>query len=65
MVERYDDLPEFVLETTYGYYSDYGWGVAATFNDIEEAKAKCDFWNSKGGEYRVVSNGKVIYPVTP
>lgn len=63
MIELYEGLPEFVLETTYGYYSDYGWGLAATFNDEKEAKKSCDFWLSKGGEYRVVSGGKLIYPL--
>ena len=63
MIELYEGLPEFVLETTYGYYSDYGWGLASTFSDEEEAKKGCDFWLSKGGEYRVVSKGEIIYPL--
>ena len=60
-VESYEGLPPYVLETTHGYYSDYGWGLASTFNELDEAKAKCDFWLSKGGQYRVVSNGAVVY----
>ncbi len=64
MIELYEGLPEFVLETTHGYYSAYGWGLAATFDSEKEAKEKCDFWRSKGGGYRVVSGGKVIYPET-
>ena len=63
MIELYEGLPEFVLETTHGYYSDYGWGLAATFNSETEATEKCDFWIGKGGEYRVVSKGNVIYPL--
>lgn len=61
MVKKYEDERSYVLETTYGYYSEYGWGLAATFDDLEEAKRKCDFWNTKGSDYRVVSNGEVVY----
>ena len=60
-IETYEGLPDYVLETTHGYYSDYGWGLAATFLTFNEAKKKCDFWSGKGGQYRVVSNGVVCY----
>ena len=65
MIKKYEGLPEFVLETTHGYYNDYGWGLAATFDNENEAKKKCDFWIGKGGEYRVVSKGVLIYPLAP
>ncbi len=60
-VETYEGLPDYVLETSHGYYSDYGWGLAATFLTFEDAKQKCDFWSSKGAQYRVVSKGVVCY----
>lgn len=63
MINEYEGLPEFVLETSHGYYSEYGWGLASTFDKESEAKEKCDFWNSKGGEYRVVSGGELVYPI--
>jgi hypothetical protein len=61
VAEEYEGLREFVLETTYGCYSDYGWMLAAYFDDIEDAKKSCDHWTGTGGEYRVVSSGEVVY----
>lgn len=61
LADTYNLLQPYVLETIHGYYSDYGWGLAATFDTLDEAKVKCDFWLSKGGQYRVVSNGAVVY----
>ena len=61
-VKKYDGAKEFVLETTHGCYSDYGWSFTGAFDDIEDAKRQCDHWNKTSGDYRIVSSGKVVYP---
>lgn len=60
-IEKYEGCEPFVLETTHGYYDDYGWGPASFYESLEEAREKCDFWASKGGQYRVVNDGEVVY----
>lgn len=59
--KEYKGIDGFVLETTHGYYGDYGWGFASSFADLSKAKEACEFFSSKGAQYRVVSNGKVVY----
>ena len=62
-VKRYPYASErrYVLQTTWGCYTDSGWCFAAGFADLEEAKKACDHWNTKGGMHRIVEDGRVIY----
>lgn len=61
MAKTYSGEPRYVLETTHGCYSDYGWTIACSGDDLAEMQHQYNHW-SKTGQYRLVDNsdGTVI-----
>ena len=62
MAKKYTGLPQYILETDHGCYSDYGWTIASTSKELEEGKKQYDHWSKTSGRYRLVDGetGEVL-----
>ncbi len=62
MAKKYLDLPQYVLETDYGCYTDYGWTIANTRKHFVDGEKQYEHWSKTGGRYRLVDGytGEVL-----
>lgn len=62
MVKKYEGEKRYILETTYGCYSDYGWTYACAGDTFDDGKIQYDHWSKTGGRYRLIDNetGEVL-----
>lgn len=55
-VKSYEGEPRYILETSYGCCTQYGWAFTCASNEFESAKMKFEKWKKIPGNYRLIDN---------